>query len=105
MLEKKTTRRSVLAAGAAAAISMPFIRPSWAAPTKLRALMWEAYILHDVITKFEQDNNVKFVGTFFDGNSEAYNKLRVGGAKEFDLVQADGFWPQLYFREGLIRKV
>lgn len=105
MLDKKTTRRSVLAAGAAAAISMPFIRPSWAAPTQLRALMWEAYILPDVITKFEHDNNVKFVGTFFDGNSEAYNKLRVGGAKEFDLVQADGFWPQLYFREGLIRKV
>ncbi|HVI89335.1 MAG TPA: hypothetical protein VM659_13600 [Dongiaceae bacterium] len=105
MLDKKLTRRSVLATGTAAALSMPFIRPSWAAPTQLRALMWEAYVLPDVITKFEQDNNVKFVGTFFDGNSEAYNKLRVGGAKEFDLVQADGFWPQLYFREGLIRKV
>ena len=67
--------------------------------------MWEAYVLPDVVSKFEEDNNVKFVATFFDGNSEAYNKLRVGGAKEFDLVQADGFWPQLYFREGLIRTV
>ncbi len=105
MLNKKMTRRSVLAAGAATALSMPFIRPSSAAPTELRALMWEAYILPDVITKFEETHNVKFVGTFFDGNSEAYNKLRVGGAKEFDLVQADGFWPQLYFRENLIRGV
>ena len=52
---------------------------------------------------FEEKNNVKFVTSFFDGNSEAYNKLRVGGGKEFDLVQADGFWPQLYHREGLIR--
>lgn len=84
---------------------MPFIRPSWAQAQTLRALMWEAYVLPDVVSKFEEDNDIKFVATFFDGNSEAYNKLRVGGAREFDLVQADGFWPQLYFREGLIRTV
>ena len=41
----------------------------------------------------------RLVLSFFDGNSEAYNKLRVGGPNEFDLVQADGFWPQLYFQE------
>ncbi|QND64248.1 extracellular solute-binding protein [Mesorhizobium loti] len=84
---------------------MPFIRPAWAQKQTVRALMWEAYVLPDVVSKFEEENNVKFVATFFDGNSEAYNKLRVGGAKEFDLVQADGFWPQLYFRDGLIRSV
>lgn len=105
MQNKMLTRRSVLAAGAGAALSMPFIRPSWAQAETVRALMWEAYVLPDVVSKFEEENKVKFVATFFDGNSEAYNKLRVGGAKEFDLVQADGFWPQLYFREGLIRTV
>jgi len=99
------TRRTVLKTGAAAALSMPFIRPSWAAPQTIRALMWEAYVLPDVVAAFEEKHNVKFVATFFDGNSEAYNKLRVGGAREFDLVQADGFWPQLYFNEGLIRTV
>lgn len=99
------TRRTVLKTGAAAALSMPFIRPSWAASQTIRALMWEAYVLPDVVAAFEEKHNVKFVATFFDGNSEAYNKLRVGGAKEFDLVQADGFWPQLYFKEGLIRAV
>ncbi|WP_083198461.1 ABC transporter substrate-binding protein [Pararhizobium polonicum] len=102
---QKLTRRTVLKTGAAAALSMPFVRPSWAAPQTIRALMWEAYVLPDVVTAFEEKHNVKFVATFFDGNSEAYNKLRVGGAKEFDLVQADGFWPQLYFNEGLIRTV
>jgi spermidine/putrescine transport system substrate-binding protein len=99
------TRRTVLKTGAAAALSMPFVRPSWAATRTIRALMWEAYVLPDVVAAFEEKQNVKFVATFFDGNSEAYNKLRVGGAKEFDLVQADGFWPQLYFNEGLIRTV
>lgn len=105
MLDRTISRRSLLAAGAGAALTMPFIRPSWAQAQTVRALMWEAYVLPDVISKFEEDNKIKFVATFFDGNSEAYNKLRVGGAKEFDLVQADGFWPQLYFREGLIRTV
>jgi len=103
-MQTKITRRTALAT-AAAALSMPFVRPSWAQTHTLRALMWEAYVLPDVVAKFEQDNGIKFVATFFDGNSEAYNKLRVGGAKEFDLVQADGFWPQLYFRDGLIRAV
>lgn len=101
-------RRQVLktiAAGTAAALAAPYIRPASAAPTTLRALMWEGYVLPDVIAAFEEKYKLKFAPTFFDGNSEAYNKLRVGGTKDFDLVQADGFWPSLYFREKLIRTV
>ena len=105
MSGRKLSRRAVLAGGASAALSMPFIRPSYAQAETLRALMWEVYAVPDVISKFEEENKVKFAATFFDGNSEAYNKLRVGGTKEFDLVQADGFWPRLYFREKLIRAV
>jgi len=105
MTTKTITRRSVLSTGAAAALAIPFVRPSWAQATELRALMWEAYLLPDVVSAFEEKHGVRFVPSFFDGNSEAYNKLRVGGSNEFDLVQADGFWPQLYFREGLIRAV
>lgn len=106
MVDKKISRRSVLAAGAGvAALSMPYIRPSYAQATSLRAIMWEGYFIPDVIAKFEEENKVKFVTTFFDGNSEAYNKLRVGGSNAYDLVQADGFWPRLYFREKLIRAV
>lgn len=101
-------RRKVLktfAAGAMAAVAAPYIRPASAAPTQLRALMWEGYLLPDVIAAFEEKHGITFAPTFFDGNSEAYNKLRVGGTKDFDLVQADGFWPSLYFRENLIRTV
>lgn len=101
-------RRQVLktiAAGTATAVAAPYIRPASAAPTTLRALMWEGYVLPEVIAAFEEKNKLKFAPTFFDGNSEAYNKLRVGGTKDFDLVQADGFWPSLYFREKLIRTV
>lgn len=101
----RMTRRAVLSSAAAITLSAPFVRPAWAATPELRALMWEAYLLPDTVTAFEETHQVKLVPSFFDGNSEAYNKLRVGGANEFDLVQADGFWPQLYFREGLIRAV
>lgn len=101
-------RRDVLrtiAAGTLATLAAPYIRPASAAPSQLRALMWEGYLLPDVIATFEEKHGVKFAPTFFDGNSEAYNKLRVGGTKDFDLVQADGFWPSLYYREKLIRDV
>ncbi|MDR6955355.1 spermidine/putrescine-binding protein [Ancylobacter sp. 3268] len=94
-----------LAAGTAMAVAAPYIRPASAAPSSLRALMWEGYLLPEVIGAFEEKHKVTFAPTFFDGNSEAYNKLRVGGTKDFDLVQADGFWPSLYFREKLIRAV
>jgi len=94
-----------IAAGAAAALATPYVRPASAAPTTLRALMWEVYAIPEVIKAFEDKHNVKFSPTFFDGNSEAYNKLRVGGTRDFDLVQADGFWPGLYYREKLIRAI
>ncbi|MCS0494432.1 extracellular solute-binding protein [Ancylobacter sp. MQZ15Z-1] len=101
-------RRTVLktlAAGAVTAVAAPYIRPASAAPTELRALMWEGYAVPEIVSAFEDKHKVKFSPTFFDGNSEAYNKLRVGGTKDFDLVQADGYWPGLYFREKLIRAI
>ena len=101
------TRRKLLtlAAGSAAAVTMPYVRPASAAVPTLRALMWEGYAVPEVVGAFEDKHQVKFSPSFFDGNSEAYNKLRVGGTKDFDLVQADGFWPSLYFREKLIRAI
>ena len=55
------------------------------------------------IAAFETAFKAKFSPTFFDGNSEAFNKLKVGGTKDFDMVMADGFWPRLYFRQGLTK--
>ncbi|WP_172331867.1 PotD/PotF family extracellular solute-binding protein [Mangrovicoccus sp. HB161399] len=103
---RPTRRRALklMAGGTAMALAAPYcIRPAEAQENTLRALMWEGYALPEVIAAFEEAHGVRFTPTFFDGNSEAYNKLRVGGSKDFDLVQADGFWPGLYYREGLIR--
>jgi spermidine/putrescine-binding protein len=109
---KSVTRRRILQAGAAAVlggVSMgqhgPFIRDSRAATPTLRLLMWKPYAIQETIAAFETANGAKFAPTFFDGNSEAFNKLKVGGTKDFDMVMADGFWPRLYFRQGLTKAV
>lgn len=92
-------------AGATNVLATPFIGDAQAATLQIRALMWEPYVLPEMIAAFEAEYGAKFTTTFFDGNSEAYNKLKLGGTRDFDLVQADGFWSRLYFREGLIRDI
>jgi spermidine/putrescine transport system substrate-binding protein len=111
MIRRSLTRRSVLAGTAAAAglaafrPVAPFIRNAEAAATKLRLLMWQPYAIKETIAEFESSTGASFSPTFFDGNSEAFNKMKVGGTKDFDIVQADGFWPRLYFRQGLTQAV
>ncbi len=100
--------KGVLAAAAAGAVTRsvgPFIRDAEAATLKLRWLGWEHYNIEELTNKFEQDNDCKVSAAFFDGNSEAYNKLKVGGTQDFDLVMADGFWPRLYNKQGLTQSV
>ena len=81
----------------------PFISNAEAATPTLRLLMWQPYAIKETIAAFESQFKAKFAPTFFDGNSEAFNKLKVGGTKDFDMVMADGFWPRLYFRQGLTK--
>ena len=101
------SRRTLLQAGAAAAgaLGFPFIRDAKAATLELRWLGWEHYNVKELTAAFEQEHGVKVSAGFFDGNSEAYNKLRAGGTQDFDLVMADGFWPRLYAKQGLTQAV
>ena len=106
------SRRALLKGGAAAAVagltyrSMgPFARDAEAATLELRWLGWEHYNVKSLTAAFEEKFDVKVSAGFFDGNSEAWNKLRVGGTKDFDLVMADGFWPRLYAKQGLVQPV
>lgn len=95
-------RRFVAGAAAAGGVGLaaPFIRGAHAA-TSLRLLMWQPYAIKETIQAFESTFGASFSPTFFDGNSEAFNKMKVGGTRDFDIVMGDGFWPRLYFRQGL----
>jgi spermidine/putrescine-binding protein len=97
--------RAAAAAGLAAAWKGPFIGDAEAATPTLRLLMWQPYAIKETVASFEGSFKARFSPTFFDGNSEAFNKMKVGGTKDFDIVQGDGFWPRLYFRQGLTQAV
>jgi spermidine/putrescine transport system substrate-binding protein len=109
MLEIKAnglSRRMVLkgsAATAGVALATPYIRNAEAAIPTVRMLVWEDYMIQETITEFENKYNARIAPQFFDGNSEAFNKMKAGGTSDFDLVMADGFWPRLYLRDGLIQ--
>lgn len=111
-LKKPITRRSFLkksAVGAAAAFATasvgPWVRTSNAAKLEISWLGWEHYNVKTLTAEFEKENNCKVSAGFFDGNSECYNKLRAGGTKDFDLFMADGFWPRLYYKQGISQAV
>src|SRR5262245_8280836 len=103
------TRRKVLggvaATGLAFVATSPFIAKARAASPDLRLLMWQPYAIKETVASFEGNFKARFSPTFFDGNSEAFNKMKVGGTKDFDIVQGDGFWPRLYFRQGLTQPI
>ncbi len=109
---KAFNRRTVLARGAAvAAVGFgakaigPFVRDAHAAELELRVLMWANYNVESTVIAFEQQYGVRFAPTYFDGNSEAFNKMKAGGTQDFDLVQADGHWPRTYHKQGLTQAV
>ncbi|MBM3585184.1 MAG: extracellular solute-binding protein [Alphaproteobacteria bacterium] len=109
---KAFNRRTVLKSGAAASAvgftakaTGPFVRDAHAAELELRVLMWANYNVESTVTAFEQQHGVRFAPTYFDGNSEAFNKMKAGGTQDFDLVQADGHWPRTYHKQGLTQIV
>ena len=105
---KRFSRREVLktsAAVAGATLAAPYIRNAEAATPTVRMLMWEDYIIQETVTEFEDKYKARIAPQFFDGNSEAFNKMKAGGTADFDLVMADGFWPRLYLRDGLIQNI
>lgn len=79
------TRRNVLggmaATGLAFVATSPFIAKARAAASDLRLLMWQPYAIKETIQSFETKFKTRFSPTFFDGNSEAFNKMKVGGTK------------------------
>ena len=78
---RKFSRREVLKTSAAAAgvvLAAPHIRNAEAATLELRWLGWEHYNVKSLTAEFEKRFKVKVSAGFFDGNSEAWNKLRAG---------------------------
>ena len=95
-------RRNVLAGGAAmvGAAALSSCNIGGAGKPVLKWLGWEHYDDRELREQFEAENDCLVRAQYFDGNSEAWAKLQNGGDKDFHLVMADGFWPQLYSEKG-----
>ena len=96
------TRRDVVKSGAAAlgVVAVSSCNIGNRKKPELRWLGWEHYDVRELREEFEQQFNCTVRAQYFDGNSEAWAKLRNGGADDFHLVMADGFWPRLYNSDG-----
>lgn len=104
----RVSRRNLFKGGLAVgvgAVAAPWVRNAEAATLNLRWLGWEHYNVRSIVGAFEEAHGCKVSSAYFDGNSEAYNKLKAGGTEDFDLVMADGFWPRLYNTQGLTQPV
>jgi spermidine/putrescine transport system substrate-binding protein len=100
-----TNGAAITAAGLGANAVAPFVRTARAQETELRVLIWANYNVETTVAAFEEAHNVRFAPTYFDGNSEAFNKMKAGGTQDFDLVMADGHWPRTYQKQGLTQIV
>ena len=78
----------------------PFISNAEAAATTCRQVAdVAAYAIRRPSPSSDRDRRV-VLADLLRRQFRAFNKMKVGGTKDFDIVQADGFWPRLYFRQG-----
>lgn len=72
---------------------------------QLNVLMWPYYDLEVMNQPLRDEYGIEINAAHFNTNTEVLNKLRTGGAKEFDIIQGDSLWPRKYFKKGYIQPV
>jgi spermidine/putrescine-binding protein len=66
----------------------------------LQVLTWPDYAIRGVEKLFNSATGLAVEWSFFDQNEEAFARVRAA-PDCFDVVLADGFWPEAYMRSGL----
>lgn len=73
--------------------------------SNLNIMMWGDYISEDLISDFENANNVKVNFTYMSDNADAVNKLTAGGGEEFDLILTCDAYMQSLIEGGYLEKL
>jgi spermidine/putrescine transport system substrate-binding protein len=68
-------------------------------------LSWPTYVVPEVVQSFRDKYGAEVNPIAFKDNSEAFTKLKLGGGSQYDIVQADAFWPVKYYEDGLIEPI
>ena len=103
---KNPGRRGVLKATAAvaatAALPMPFIRTSRAAPVEINMLGWYGTAEADMVAEFEAANNVKFKPKYYAGGDNMLAALAQNPPGTFDLIHTDAEYASLLIESNLV---
>lgn len=98
----KTAAMTGSALAAAARVGSP--RPAAAAGT-VNWLAWGGHVEPQGIKSFFDASGIRVNHVGMSGNAETFAKLKLAGASQYDLFEADGLWPVRYHQEGLIEPI
>jgi spermidine/putrescine-binding protein len=98
----KTATMTGSALAAAAVGGSP--RPAAAAGT-VNWLAWGGHVEPQGIKSFFDASGIRVNHVGMSGNAETFAKLKLSGANQYDLFEADGLWPVRYHQEGMIEPI
>ena len=102
LLNRRRFLQSAAAVGAmSAAGPLMGIRPA-AAATTVNWLCWGGHVEPKGIKAFNDATGIRVNPIGMNGNAETFAKLKLSGATQYDLFEADGLWPKRYYEEGMI---
>jgi len=99
------TKRSLLQAGAAVALSAPFVNRAWADTVELNMLGWYGTAEPDMVGAFEEENNVKFVPKYYAGGDNMLAALAQNPPGTFDIIHTDAEYAKLLVANELVMEL
>lgn len=94
--------KSAAAVGAMSAVGGAMMPSRARADGTVNWLCWGGHVEPKGIAAFNQESGIRVNPIGMNGNAETFAKLKLSGATQYDLFEADGLWPQRYMEEGMI---
>jgi len=77
--------------------------PAWAAKGEVVVYNWTEYMPDAVLAQFTKETGIKVVYSTFDSNEAMYAKLKLVGAKGYDVIVPSAYFMQKLRAENLLR--
>ena len=80
--------------------------PAFAEEAKeLNVFSWSEYIPQEVVNGFTKETGIKVVLSTYESNEAMYAKLKLLGAKGYDLVVPSGYFVEVMAQDNLLAKL
>jgi spermidine/putrescine transport system substrate-binding protein len=77
--------------------------PAWAAKKEVVVYNWTEYMPDAVLAQFTKETGIKVVYSTFDSNEAMYAKLKLTGAKGYDVIVPSAYFVQKLRAENLVQ--